>query len=328
VNALPQPLLRIEDVRLSLNTAIGPLPLLRGVDLEIGQGEILGLVGESGSGKSLTCAAVMRLLGKRLALQGRILFEDRNLVDLPTEQMVALRGSEIAMIVQEPQSAMNPVQTIGRQLVEALKLGRQRLGRAALRERARELLTEVGMPDAGRRLRAFPHQLSGGQAQRALIAMMLARSPKLLLADEPTTALDVTVQAQILALLRRLRAQRGMAILLVTHDLGVVAETCDRVAVMYGGRVVEAGPVAEIFRRPRHPYTVGLLGARPRIDRAVGRLTSIDGVVPDPRDMPSGCSFAPRCTLARSDCRVTAPGWRVDAGHGVSCLYPVEAAAA
>jgi len=327
VNALPQPLLRIEDVRLSLNTAIGPLPLLRGVDLEIGQGEILGLVGESGSGKSLTCAAVMRLLGKRLALQGRILFEDRNLVDLPTEQMVALRGSEIAMIVQEPQSAMNPVQSIGRQLTETLRLGDRRSSRATLRQRARQLLAEVGMPDAERRLRAFPHQLSGGQAQRALIAMMLARGPKLLLADEPTTALDVTVQAQILALLRRLRAERGTAILLVTHDLGVVAETCDRVAVMYGGRVVEAGPVGEIFRHPRHPYTLGLLGARPRIDRAVGRLTSIDGVVPDPRDMPTGCSFAPRCTLAAGDCRASPPGWRADRGHGVACLHPVGAAA-
>jgi len=323
---VPDPLLSIENLRLSLATGAGPLPLLRGVDLEIAEGEILGLVGESGSGKSLTCAAVMRLLGKRLALQGSIRFEGRDIVALPADEMVALRGSEIAMIVQEPQSAMNPVQTIGRQLVEAMKLGRPRLGRAALRQRARQLLAEVGMPDAERRLRAFPHQLSGGQAQRALIAMMLARGPKLLLADEPTTALDVTVQAQILALLRRLRAERGTAILLVTHDLGVVAETCDRVAVMYGGRVVEAGPVAEIFRRPRHPYTVGLLGARPRIDRAVGRLTSIEGVVPDPRDMPAGCSFAPRCAQAAGDCRAAAPGWRSEARHGVACLHPVGAA--
>jgi oligopeptide/dipeptide ABC transporter ATP-binding protein len=325
---VPEPLLSIEGLRLGLATAASLVPLLHGVDLEIGQGEILGLVGESGSGKSLTCSAVMRLLGKRLQLEGSIRFEGRDLVALPVDEMVALRGSEIAMIVQEPQSAMNPVQTIGRQLVESLALGGRRTRRATLRERARQLLVEVGMPDAERRLRAFPHQLSGGQAQRALIAMMLARGPKLLLADEPTTALDVTVQAQILALLRRLRAERGTAILLVTHDLGVVAETCDRVAVMYGGRVVEAGPVAEIFRRPRHPYTLGLLGARPRIDRAVGRLTSIDGVVPDPRDMPAGCSFAPRCALAAGDCRATAPGWRRDGGHGVACLHPVRASAA
>jgi len=317
-------LLEIRDLTLSFLTPAGPISILRGVDLTISEGEIVGLVGESGSGKSMTCLSLLRLLGERARFGGRVTFRGRDISTLNDGELVALRGREIAMIVQEPQSALNPVQTIGRQLVETLRLGGAR-GDDQVRgsERAEQLLREVGLPDPKARLRAYPHEFSGGQAQRVLIAMMLARAPRLLLADEPTTALDVTVQAQILALLRRLRREHGMAILLVTHDLGVVAETCDRVAVMYCGRVVESGPVKSIFRRPRHPYTIGLLGARPRIDQRVAKLTAMDGVVPDPRDLPPGCSFAPRCRSATAQCATAAPAWSQGQDlHGFACHNP------
>ncbi|MBM3531238.1 MAG: ABC transporter ATP-binding protein [Alphaproteobacteria bacterium] len=315
-------LLEVRDLTLSFLTPAGPISILRGVDLTISEGEIVGLVGESGSGKSLTCLSLLRLLGERARLGGRISFLGRDIGALAEHELVALRGREIAMIVQEPQSALNPVQTVGRQLVEAIGLSAAN-GGARGHDRAEQLLRDVGLPDPKARLSAYPHELSGGQAQRVLIAMMLARGPKLLLADEPTTALDVTVQAQILALLRRLRRDHGMAILLVTHDLGVVAETCDRVAVMYCGRIVESGPVGAIFRAPRHPYTVGLLGARPRIDHRVAKLVAMDGVVPDPRDLPPGCSFAPRCQRASARC-AQVPPWQVDAvDRGFACHHPV-----
>ena len=318
-------LLEVRDLTLSFRTPAGPLAILRGVDLSIAEGEIVGLVGESGSGKSMTCLSVLRLLGDNAALGGHIRFRGRELSSLDDNAMVTLRGGEIAMIVQEPQSALNPVQTIGRQMVEAIGLGAvDRTELRSLNERAEQLLRAVGLPDPRARLSAYPHELSGGQAQRVLIAMMLARGPRLLLADEPTTALDVTVQAQILALMRRLRRDHGMAILLVTHDLGVVAETCDRVAVMYCGKIVESGPVGTLFRQPRHPYTIGLLGARPRIDQRVSRLVAMEGVVPDPLALPPGCSFAPRCKYATAVCIAESPAWSTDGdSRGFACHNPV-----
>ena len=320
-----EPLLEIRGLTVDFQGTVGRLPVVRSVDLALSPGEILGLVGESGSGKSLTCLSVMRLLPETAKAGGQILFEGRDLLGLPEEELVALRGSALAMIGQEPASALNPVRTIGRQLVEALALGGQSDRRRLLSE-AEGLLRQVGMPDPAARLRAYPHQLSGGQCQRAMIAMMIARRPRLLLADEPTTALDVTVQAQILQLLRRLRRQHGMAILLVTHDLGVVAELCDRVAVMYAGRIVESGTVADVFRHPLHPYTAGLLAARPRIDCRVASLASIPGSPPRPMALPLGCAFAPRCFRAGSDCAVTEPGFALLApDHGTACVHPLEA---
>lgn len=324
------PLLQIAGLTLTVPTPVGPLQVLQGVDLEVAESEIVGLVGESGSGKSITCLSLLRLVGARTRVAGSMRYEGREISRMNEAEIVALRGREIAMIGQEPQSALNPVRTIGSQLVETLALDPTvRTSGEPLRRMALRLLQEVGLPDSAQRLEAYPHQLSGGQAQRVLIAMMLARRPRLLLADEPTTALDVTVQAQILSLLRELRRRHGTAILLVTHDLGVVAEICERMAVMYCGRVVECGPVDEVFRRPRHPYTVGLLAARTRIDRRVPRLVAIEGSVPNPRELPPGCSFAARCRHATASCRQVAPAWReTGRGSGHACHHPLVVEAA
>ncbi len=304
------------------------LDVVRGVDLEIGNAEILGLVGESGSGKSLTCLSIMQLLGPNAVLKGRIEFKGQDLLQLDEAGITRMRGREIAMIFQDAMGSLNPVQTIGKQLREALRLdaafadGATLNGKRSKTESIR-LLGEVGIPEPSQRLREYPHQLSGGMNQRALIAMMLARNPSLLIADEPTTALDVTIQAQILRLLKGLRDHRGMSIILVTHDLGVVAETCDRVAVMYCGRVVETGTVEEVFKAPRHPYTIGLLNSRPRIDREVKELQPIEGVVPSPSAMPSGCAFRPRCPRAAEDCSRAQPNFEFDTmGHGLMCFHP------
>ena len=321
-------MLQIQDLTVSFGVPPTLLHVVRGVDLEIGDGEILGLVGESGSGKSLTCLSIMQLLGPNAVLKGRIEFEGQDLLQLDEAGITRMRGRQIAMIFQDAMGSLNPVQTIGKQLREALQLDAALVDGATLdRERSKSesirLLSEVGIPEPGERLREYPHQLSGGMNQRALIAMMLARNPSLLIADEPTTALDVTIQAQILRLLRDLRDHRGMSIILVTHDLGVVAETCDRVAVMYCGRVVETGTVDEVFKAPRHPYTVGLLNSRPRIDREVKELQPIEGVVPSPFAMPSGCAFGPRCPRATEACSRAQPGFELDTmGHGFMCFHP------
>ena len=302
--------------------------VVHGVDLEVGDGEILGLVGESGSGKSLTCLSIMQLLGPNAVLKGRIEFNGHDLLQLDEAGITRMRGREIAMIFQDAMGSLNPVQTIGKQLREALLLDAAPAdGDASNRQRSKteaiRLLGEVGIPEPAQRLREYPHQLSGGMNQRALIAMMLARNPSLLIADEPTTALDVTIQAQILRLLRDLREHRGMSIILVTHDLGVVAETCDRVSVMYCGRVVETGTVDEVFKAPRHPYTMGLLNSRPRIDREVKALQPIEGVVPSPLAMPPGCAFEPRCPRATEVCGREQPGFELDSmGHGFMCFHP------
>jgi peptide/nickel transport system ATP-binding protein len=276
----------------------------------VAPGEALGLVGESGSGKSVTWLAALGLLPSKARISGSVLLSDADghvdLLTAPTRTLETIRGGRIAMIFQDPASALNPVLTIGRQLREALALHRGMTGGSAEAE-AKRLLEIVGMPDAKGRLKAYPHEFSGGQNQRVMIAMALAGRPELLIADEPTTALDVTIQAQILDLLNQVRREFGMAMVLISHDLGVVAENCDRVAVMYAGRIVEEAPAAALFTGPAHPYARGLLDSLPPIEGARRRLASIPGTVPDPRRMPEGCAFAPRCAIAAPACRIGSP---------------------
>ncbi len=294
---------------------------LRGVDLDIARGEAVGLVGESGCGKSVTWLAALGLLPVKAAVSGQVLLDGQDLRTLKPAALDAIRGRRVAMIFQDPASSLNPVHRVGRQVVEALRLHRG-LDGAAARAEARRLFDLVGIPDAGRRLDAFAHELSGGQNQRVMIAMALAGEPELLVADEPTTALDATIQAQILDLLRRLQAETGMALVLISHDLGVVADLCSRVGVMYGGRIVEEAPTATLFAAPVHPYTQGLLAALPDMTGPRRRLTAIAGGVPEPWNFPPGCSFAPRCMSATSACDAALPAARdVAEGHSVACLH-------
>ncbi|MDJ0388832.1 ABC transporter ATP-binding protein [Roseomonas sp. E05] len=289
-----------------LGVRIGGVAPVSGVSLDVGRGEVLGLVGESGSGKSLTMRAVLRLLPPAAQVTGQVLWEGQDLTTLPEGGIRKVRGGQIAMVFQEPMTALNPVLPVGLQITESLgeHLG---LRGAAARRRAVELLDQVGIPDAARRLGAYPHEFSGGMRQRAMIAIALAAGPKLLLADEPTTALDVTIQDQILKLLLRLKDELDMSVVLVTHDLGVVAGTCDRVAVLYAGRVMETGPTERLFTRPSHAYTLGLLHSLPDAAQARQRLRGIPGVPPDPAALPSGCRFAPRCAYAVAACRLEQP---------------------
>ncbi len=318
-------LLSIENLTVSFDTPHGAAHAVRGIDLAVAPGEILGLVGESGSGKSALFLATLGLAGPRARVRGSALFDGTDLVGLSDRVLSRIRGRRVSMVFQDPASSLNPVMTIGRQLDEAIRLNRQNPGRPGSAA-ARDLLAEVGIPDPGRRLRSYPHELSGGQNQRVMIAMMLAGNPDLLIADEPNTALDVTVQAQILDLLKRISRARGMSIVLISHDLGVVAQICDTVAVMYAGRIVESGPVMDVFDAPRHPYTAGLMASRPGTAPA-GRLMPIGGVVPSPFEQPAGCAFAPRCPRRRAACTAMPPT-PVAGGHWWRCFNPVEAAAA
>jgi peptide/nickel transport system ATP-binding protein len=293
-----------------------------GVSLSIAPGETLGLVGESGCGKSVTALSVMRLLPKNgRVVAGAVRFDGQDLLTLSETEMRAIRGNRIAMIFQEPMSSLNPVHTIGAQIAESVRIHKDASRGAAL-ARAEEMLRLVRIPDAAHRLRDYPHQLSGGMRQRAMIAMALACSPELLIADEPTTALDVTIQAQILRLMLELKERIGAAILLITHDLGVVAETCQRVVVMYAGRVVEEAPVEGLFDAPAHPYTRGLMNSMPHgRDRRRRRLPEIPGIVPSLTEPIVGCAFAPRCSLAVAACREAAPALRpIAPGHLVACI--------
>jgi peptide/nickel transport system ATP-binding protein len=311
------PLLEVNDLRTYFHTDLGVARAVDGVSFSIEKGEVLGIVGESGCGKSVTSLSIMRLLPEppaQIMPGSSVRFEGRDLLELKEEAMRRVRGDDIAMIFQEPATSLNPVHPVGEQIAETLRVHRG-LNRAQARARAVDLLRLVGLPDPEERVRAYPHQLSGGQRQRVMIAIALACEPDLLIADEPTTALDVTIQAQILDLLASLRERLGMAILLITHDLGVVAEVCDRVVVMYAGHVVEEGRVADIFRDPRHPYTQGLLQAIPRLGQKTDRLAVIPGVVPNATAWPVGCRFHTRCPYGWELCVREAPEL-FDAGPG------------
>jgi peptide/nickel transport system ATP-binding protein len=314
-----EPILRIANLAVGFGSPVAPLWAVRGIDLEVCKGEILGLVGESGSGKSVTFLAALGLLGGRASTKGSVRFENLDLLELGDRELTALRGRRIAMIFQDPMSSLNPVQAVGKQLVEAIMLHRGLAGQTA-RGEARRLLERVGLSDPDERMRNYPHQLSGGMNQRVMIAMAIAGKPDLIIADEPTTALDVTIQAQILDLLVELVREEGASMVLITHDLGVVAETCDRVAVMYAGRVVEAGPVERIFARPEHPYTRGLLHCIPTLE-SDAPLRPIEGSVPDAAEIGNGCAFATRCDMVHDHCRSTSPSFfEIGAGHGAACF--------
>ncbi len=318
--------LRVEDLRVAFDTRDGLLQAVDGVSFAVAPGRTLGIVGESGSGKTVAATTAMGLArGARMRVSGRALLDGEDLLAASPERLRGLRGAAIAMVFQDPLSALHPLLRVGAQIEEAVRAHRD-VSRAEARARALELLEHVAIPDARRRLDAYPHELSGGMRQRAMIAMALANEPRVLIADEPTTALDVTVQAQILALLRRLRDELGMAMVLITHDLGVVAETADEVAVMYAGRIVEQAPAAELFAAPQHPYTWGLLRSTPRLDAAVGAdLVAIPGRPPSLVSPPSGCRFHPRCRYVRDPHREVDPALVAVASrpdHRVACLLP------
>ena len=304
-------MLKVTDLRVTLNTARGPAEALRGVDLQLERGATLGLIGESGCGKSMTAMAVMGLLPAGALVSGSITLNGQELVGLGDAAMCRLRGNRIGMVFQEPMTALNPLHTVGDQIAEPLRLHKG-LTRSAARAEALRLLERVQLPQAAQRLDAYPHQLSGGQRQRVMIAMALACGPDLLIADEPTTALDVTIQGEILDLIRELVDASGMALLMISHDLGVMARTVARLLVMYGGTVVESGPTDEVFAHLAHPYTRGLFAARPRmgaarVDGQKPRLATIPGRVPELADMPAGCPFADRCAWVVDACRVAPP---------------------
>ena len=319
---VPAPMLAVRGLTTTLGVH-GP-DILSRVDLSLASGEVLGVVGESGSGKSMLALSIMGLLPEPITVRsGQVLLQGQELLALPARQLRALRGKDIAMIFQEPMTSLNPVMRVGQQIGEALRWHLSLQGEAARKEGI-DLLRRVEMPDPQRQIDAYPHELSGGMRQRVMIAMALAGRPRLLIADEPTTALDVTIQAQILNLLRKLQQDSGMSVLLITHDLGVIAEMCDRVAVMYAGRVVEFGSALDIFDRPAHPYTRGLLASRPKISAGAEWLSTIEGTVPALGQMGPGCSFAPRCPLARAACG-SVPALRdIGPGHQAACVVPFE----
>jgi oligopeptide transport system ATP-binding protein len=318
-------MLNVRDLQTVYRTSRGTVQAVRGVDLTLHKGEILGLVGESGSGKSVTCMSLLRLLKRGGSIEGGVVeFDGVDLLRLSERQLTRIRGDRIGVVFQDPMSALNPTMPVGRQIVEAV-LRHRRIGKAAARARAVELFKLVRIPSPEARIDSYPHEFSGGMRQRVMIAIALACEPSLLIADEPTTALDVTIQRQILGLLKELRDRLGMAIILVTHDLGVIAETADRVMVLYGGQVMEEAAVGELFAAPRHPYTRGLLAAIPDPRKAGAALDPIAGSPPDMRSPPAGCPFAPRCPEARRVC-LTPPalfdadtGARPGARHRVRC---------
>jgi peptide/nickel transport system ATP-binding protein len=328
MDSLPAaPLLDVQDLKTWFYTRDGVTRAVDGVSFSIAPGETLAVVGESGCGKSVTSLSILRLVAEPPGriVGGSIRFQGRNLLDLSEAEMRAIRGNEIAMIFQEPMTSLNPVRSVGRQIAEVL-VEHEGIGEGEAVRRAEDLLRLVQIPDPARRVREYPHQLSGGMRQRVMIAMALACSPQLLIADEPTTALDVTIQAQILELMRDLKARVGAAILLVTHDLGVVAEMAERVVVMYAGRKVEEASVEDLFERPRHPYTKGLLNSVPRLGVSLegesGRLQEIPGLVPALDGSLIGCAFAPRCPLAQDLCRQVAPSFEPKApAHAAACHF-------
>ncbi len=319
-----QALLKVDDLRVSLPTAHGRAQVLRGVSFGLARGQTLGLIGESGCGKSMTALALMGLLPEGAAVQGSIQYQGQELLGLDDEALQGLRGRKLAMVFQEPMTALNPVHRIGRQVGETLRLHRG-LSQADARAEALRLLDKVRMPQAAQRLDAYPHQLSGGQRQRVVIAMALACGPDVLIADEPTTALDASLQREVLDLIAQLVADEGMALLLISHDLGVMAHTVAQLAVMYAGRTVEQGPTASVLNGLAHPYTRGLFGARPKLGMPRGtRLATVPGRVPEATAIDAGCAFAPRCSRAQADCSAAVPPWQACAApaHTVRCLHP------
>ncbi len=324
-SAPSEDLLQVRNLTVKFETLDGTFRAVEGVSFALKRGEKLGLVGESGCGKSVTALSIMRLLPTPPATieEGEIIFSGQNLLALQEREMQRLRGNRLAMVFQEPMTALNPLHTVGEQVAEVLRVHRGLTKREALQETVR-LLERVQIPEAARRSRDYPHQLSGGMRQRAMIAMALACNPDLLIADEPTTALDVTVQAQILDLLQQLAEEFHSAVLLITHDMGIVAELCDRIAIMYAGQIVELGRVEEMFDRPLHPYTRGLLRSLPSVDEIGKRKTlfTIPGSVPDPQRFPSGCRFHPRCEFATEDCRHKMPDLEsIDGKRVVRCWH-------
>ena len=317
------PLLEVRHLRVEFPTRRGTLLALDDVSFHINPGEVLGVVGESGAGKSLTGAAIIGLLEPpgRIA-GGEVLLEGQRIDQLPPEQMRAIRGRRIGAIFQDPLTSLNPLYTIGQQLTETIRTHLP-VSEAEARRRAIKLLQETGIQAAEQRIDQYPHQFSGGMRQRVVIALALAAEPKLIVADEPTTALDVSIQAQIIALLKRLCREHGAAVMLVTHDMGVIAETCDRVAVMYAGRIAEIGPVADVIHRPRHPYTVGLMGSIPAMDEDREQLAQIDGAMPRLNAIPAGCAFNPRCPNVMERCRHERPDL-VPAGNTRAACWLVQ----
>lgn len=313
-------ILRVNDLVTTFPYGKKDIPVVNGVSFEVHEGEILGIVGESGCGKSVTSLSIMRLINPpgKIA-QGEILLGDTDLTKVPANKLHRLRGKDIAMIFQEPMTSLNPLQTIGRQIAEAVLLHSDVTKQQAW-EKAVEMLGMVGIASPEKRAKAYPHMLSGGMRQRVMIAMALSMNPHLLIADEPTTALDVTVQAQILELIKKLRDEIGMAIMLITHDLGVISETCERVIVMYAGEIVEQAPIRELFSHPSHPYTQGLIASVPRMKQTEKLLHTIPGMVPGVQDMPEGCRFAPRCSRAQERCmKEKPPTFAVNDGHYAAC---------
>jgi peptide/nickel transport system ATP-binding protein len=330
-DAVGLPLLAIEGLRTVFRADGRVVAAVDGVTLSVERGRTLGVVGESGCGKSMLSYSIMRLVPRPGRIEaGHIYFEGRDLLACDESEMRAIRAARIAMIFQEPMTSLNPALTVGRQITETMRAHDRSASARALQDRAIALLAKVRIPAPGRRFDSFPHQMSGGMRQRVMIAMALSCAPDLLVADEPTTALDVTVQAQILDLLRELQQQNGMAVIMITHDLGVVAEMADEIAVMYAGRVVERGSTIDIFDDPQHPYTIGLLGSIPRVEEARERLLAIEGAVPSPAALPSGCRFHPRCVFAAEACmKIDPPLREVSARHWAACLRaPIDAVAA
>src|SRR5712672_3678364 len=324
-------LLDVRNLRTIFHVMDGDVPAVDGVSFQLRPGRSIGIVGESGSGKSVTALTIMRLLDippAEVGADSEIWFDGKELLRMPMDSMRKLRGNDIAMIFQEPLTSLNPVFTIGDQIAEQVEI-HLKVKRKEAWDRAIESLKLVGIPSPERRVKQYPHEMSGGMRQRVMIAMALSCEPKLLIADEPTTALDVTIQAQILDLLSDLQQRLGMAILIITHDLGVIAEVADQVLVMYAGQIVESADVADLFADPQHPYTIGLLGSIPRLDVDRERLATIEGMVPSPNNQPKGCRFAPRCPFADRRCRQQPPPLRdIAPGHLVACWKaPVEVAA-
>lgn len=317
-----KPVLEVKNLKTYFYTDDGIVKAVDGVSFEVYQGETLGIVGESGCGKSVTSLSIMRLLDEKGEIAGgEIYFRGKNLLSLSEEEMRKIRGNDMAMIFQEPMTALNPVYTVGDQIMEAILL-HQDVDKEKAREMAIEMLKKVGIPEPEKRVDEYPHELSGGMRQRAMIAMALSCNPTILFADEPTTALDVTIQAQILELMLDLQKEYGMSIIMITHDLGVIAEMADRVVVMYAGKVVEYTDIRTLFKDPKHPYTWGLMNAIPRLDEDKEVLYNIPGVVPDPLDFPKGCRFHTRCALATEKCKMEEPQLEeIESGHKVACWH-------